>query len=148
MLQVVEPEGVNLLDFEGEWEEIEMTVDSGATETVIGEEMLKTVETKEGAACRRGVEYEVANGIRIPNLGEKKFVGISETGQKRMITAQVCEVNKALLSVKKVMKAGNKVVFDEVGSYIEDKATGEIMHLKEENGMFLLKMWVKRGQGF
>ena len=65
----------------------------------------------------------------------------------RNLTAQVCEVNKALLSVKRVVQAGNKVVFDADGSYIEDKSTGEKMWLREENGMYMLRMWVKT-EGF
>ena len=39
-------------------------------------------------------------------------------------------------------KAGNRVVFDEDGSYIEDKNTGERMWLKEKDGMYMLKLWV------
>ena len=120
-----------------------MAVDSGATETVIGEETIKHVPVTEGPAYKRGVKYEVANGVRIPNLGEKKFQGITDEGALRHVTAQVCEVNKALLSVKKVIAAGNRVVFDEEGSFIEDKVTGERMWLKESGGMFFLKMWVK-----
>ena len=65
-------------------------------------------------------------------------------GSKHRITAQVCDVNKPLLSVKKVIKAGNKVVFDEDGSYIEHKETGERAWLSEEGGMFMLRLWVKR----
>ena len=52
-------------------------------------------------------------------------------------------MNKALLSVKKLIVAGNRVVFDESGSYIEDKKNGERMWLREDKGMFMLKMWVK-----
>ena len=63
----------------------------------------------------------------------------------RNLTAQVCDVNKPLLSVKKVLKAGHRVVFDEDGSYIEDKVTGETMSLREESGMYVLKLWVRRG---
>ena len=98
---------------------------------------------KEGAARRRGVEYEVANGVRIPNLGEKKFVGISNEGVSRQITAQVCDVNKGLLSVRKMVNAGNRVVFDRHGSYIEDAQTGEIMNLEEKQGMYILRLWTK-----
>ena len=58
--------GINSVSGDG-WEEVEMTVDSGASETVIGEDMISAVELKEGAACRRGVMYEVANGVRIPS---------------------------------------------------------------------------------
>ena len=35
--------------------------------------MLEGVETKEGSASRKGVKYEIANGIQIPNLGEKEW---------------------------------------------------------------------------
>ena len=78
-----------------------------------------------------GVEYEVANGVRIPNLGEKQFTAVSAEGVGRRITAQVCAVNKALLSVRKVVQAGNHVVFSPGGSYIEDGRTGERMALVE-----------------
>ena len=68
------PAGVNTMEELQEWEEIEMAVDSGATETVVGEDMIKGVETKLGEATRRGVQYEVASGELIPNLGEKNFL--------------------------------------------------------------------------
>ena len=125
-------------------EEIELAVDSGATETVVGEGDLPSIELKEGAASKRGTEYEVANGVRIPNLGEKKFVAYTEEGSMRSLTAQVCDVNKPLLSVRKVIAGGSRVVFDEEGSYIESKVTGERTWLKEQGGMFMLKMWVQR----
>jgi hypothetical protein len=143
IFQTIMPEGVNAITGKNEWEEIEMAVDSGATETVIGEDMLSSIEMKDSWASKHGVEYEVANGERIPNMGEKKFQGITESGTMRNLTAQVSEVNKALLSVKKIIAAGNRVVFDEDGSYIEDKNSQEKIWLKEDKGMFMLKMWVK-----
>ena len=137
-------EGVRSVE-EQEWEEVDLAVDSGATETVINEDMLQSVDIQEGDALRRGVQYEVASGELIPNLGEKKFVGTSDEGAVRNLTAQVCDVNKALLSVKKTVQAGNPVVFDPAGSYIEDIASGEKLSLKERGGMYMLKLWVKRG---
>ena len=137
------PEGVNNVS-EQEWEEIEMAVDSGATETVVGEGMLTSIDTKPGSAFRRGVKYEVASGELIPNLGEKRFVGVCENGETRNMTAQVCDVNKALLSVKRMVQAGNRVVFEANGGYIEDTHTGERIHMKENGGMYMLKMWVQR----
>jgi hypothetical protein len=146
ILGTVWPAGVNVVGSTGgEWEEIEMAVDSGATETVIGEEMLQGIQLKEGEACRRGVKYEVADGTLIPNLGEKEFVAVGEGGEMRGMTAQVCEVNKALLSVSKMVKQGNKVVFEEEGAYVEDRHTGERMYLKESGGMYMMKLWVKSG---
>lgn len=69
----------------------------------------------------------------------------------RRMKAQVCSVSKALLSVRRVLQAGNKVVFSQSGSYIEDEITGERLNLREESGMFMLKLWAKRSgqnQGF
>ena len=47
LITTVEPEGVNAMSGTDGWEEIEMAVDSGATETVVGPEGPSSVETKE-----------------------------------------------------------------------------------------------------
>ena len=144
ILKTCEPEGFNSVT-DDIWEQIVMYVDSGATETVLTESMLCMMELKEGVQIKRGVTYEVANGVRIPNLGEKKFVGHTNEGHIRNLTAQVCEVNKAVLSVSKIVKAGNRLVFgDDEGNYIEDKTTKERTWIEEEGGMYALKMWVRK----
>ena len=51
-LQTIEPHRVNAVDVKGGWEEIKMAVDSGATETVMSEDMLTCAETKLGAAAK------------------------------------------------------------------------------------------------
>ena len=90
------------------------------------------------------MEYEVANGETIPNLGEKRFIAATENGVARKMKAQVCDVNKSLLSDKRVLQAGNRVVFDADGSYIEDKQSGDCMPMREDGGMFMLKLWEKK----
>ena len=142
-LRAITPEGFNSIE-ENDWEEIEMAVDSGATETVVGEDVLTSVQTTQGEAAKRGVQYEVASGERLPNLGEKRFVAYGEHGQQRMMKAQVCDVNKPLLSVHKMVSAGNRVVFAKGGSYVEDEDTKERMYLQEHGGMYMLKLWVQR----
>jgi len=142
------PEGLKSVEeVAPEWEEIEMAVDSGASESVVSEDMLTGVETVEGYAQKKGVQYEVADGALIPNLGEKKFVAVSDAGVTRAMKAQVCDVNKALLSVHRVVQAGNRVVFAASGSYVQDETSGETMALTEKGGMYMLKLWVK-AQGF
>ena len=69
-LGTIYPEGVNSMSVGG-WEEITMYVDSGATETVMPDGMLMSVNMREGVKSRQGIMYEVANGVRIANLGEK-----------------------------------------------------------------------------
>ena len=144
-LGIVEPQSVRSTQINGdEWEEIEMAVDSGASETVAPEDCLSSLALQEGEAKRKGVQYEVADGILIPNLGEKAFVAVGEEGSLRRMKVQVCDVNKALLSVRRVTQAGNRVVFEENSGYIEDVQTGEKMWLKEKDGMYILKLWVRK----
>ena len=57
----------------------------------------------------------------------------------------MCDVSQSLLSVRKVVAAGNKVVFAKEGSYIESVKDGSRIWLQENQGMYTLKMWVKRG---
>lgn len=143
-LRTVEPHGVNTVG-EEEWVEIAVAVDSGATETVMSAEPLDgVIDITEGPASTRGVKYEVANGVEIPNLGERKFVGVTEEGVARPRTAQICAVDKTLMSVSKVDKAGNRVGFDDDGSYIEHKSTGERIWMEQIGGMCYVKLWVSR----
>ena len=84
----------------------------------------------------------------IDNEGEKVMVMSSNEGVNRVITAQVTEVNKPLLSVSKMVKSGNTVVFSPDGSYIYDADTGEVMNLEERYGIYMLKVWVQATSGF
>ena len=142
-LQTIEPESVCAIGEKPEWEIVEFAVDSGASETVIPENAAKSVRLTPSEASVRGVMYEVANGERIPNLGEKVLQGYTDgEGLVRQVKAQVCEVNKPLLSVHKLVQAGNNVVFNSEGAYIEDKTNGERVWLRESGGMYMAKMWI------
>ena len=54
-----------------------------------------------------------------------------------------CDVNEGMLSVRRMVSAGNRVVFDKQGSYIEDPVTKEVMRLEERQGMYILRLWIK-----
>ena len=70
ILKAIIPEGCNAVGPTKEWEEVEFAVDSGASETVVGSDMLESVPTQPSAGSKRGIEYEVANGVTTPNEGE------------------------------------------------------------------------------
>ena len=55
---------------------------------------------------------------------------------------QAAEVSRPLASVKRICEAGHTVVFDDTGSFILNKATGEINALREECGNYMLDLWV------
>ena len=137
---------MNSVDEVAEWEVLEMAVDSGAGETVVGEEMIGAVKAVPGEAQKKGVRYEVADGTLLENLGEKRFEVICEGGLKKRMVAQVCGVNKALLSVRRVTAAGNTVVFKKGFGWIQEDATGEKIWMEEKEGMYIVKWWVPKVQ--
>ena len=114
----------------------------------MAEDDLSEVPTKESWGSKHGSAYEVANGEEIKNVGEKKFVAhmvTTEGGDSggKGITTQICNVHRPLMSVKKICKAGYRIVFDDEGSYVEDKTTGEAMKVLEEDGEYVMDIWVK-----
>ena len=68
MFLTVELENLNSVGEKADWEEVKFTVDSGASETVVGEEMLGGVPMQASAASRRGVHYETGDLAALEEL--------------------------------------------------------------------------------
>ena len=126
-----------------EWEELIMVVDSGASVTVINSEMAQAVTATEP---KPHVKYEVADGSLIENMGQKTFNAVTDCGVLHKMTAQVTDVKKALLSVGKLVKSGNRMVFDEGNCFIENKVTKQRIPMEENNGSYALEVWIHRDQ--
>ena len=97
------------------------------------------VETK---ASRAGEEFSSATNEPIPNLGELKFGMLTREGSLRGMTMQGAPVSMPLGSVKRTCAQGHVVVFDDEGSFIYSKSSGEVNMLRESNGNYLLDVWV------
>ena len=123
------------------WEQIEAVVDSGATVPVLSPTMAKLYKVEPSEASLAGVEYEVANGERLANLGQKVMAVYTEEGTLRGMTAQVADVSKMLMSVRHLCKSGHAVVFDEDGSMIINKTTGEVNKIADDGVNYLMKLW-------
>ena len=52
-------------------------------------------------------------------------------------------MQKPLASVRKICSGGNRVVFDDEGSYVENKVTGKRTEVVKEGGTYAVVMWVK-----
>ena len=113
----------------------------------MAEDDLPEVPTKESWGSKHGQSYEVANGDEIDNEGEKRFVlhmitvDGADSGGNGM-AAQICKVHRPLMSVKKICRNGQRVVFDDEGSYVENKMTGERIQVLEQDGEYVLDVWV------
>ena len=104
------------------------------------------VKAVEATNINNDISFKLADGSRTPHMGEKAFAAYTDQGHLRHMVAAVTEVDDALLSVSKVVKAGNRVVFDVNGSYIENTTTGEVTPLTEQRGLYKLKMWIPKDQ--
>ena len=141
---VLEEDGNTPICVAGEWEKIELTVDSGAAETICPASCALGVKTSPGVKMSQGVRYTCAGGRKIPNLGEKKCIMMtSEASTERKLALQVADVNRALLSVSKAVDGGNRVISDKDWSYIEDRTTGERTTLVRKGGLYVVETWVK-----
>ena len=142
-LSTIEPRPVCVVQEETGWELLEMTVDSGAPETMIPPQAVEVAPTAPSESSKRGVVYEVANGERVPNLGEKRFRASTEEGLVRDLRAQVADINRPLLSVSKLVATGHTIVFGPGGSYIHDP-NGDHIWMNEAGGMYTLRLWVPK----
>ena len=127
---------------EGSWEKMEMTVDSGAMETVAPTKTARNTKLRKTAATGRQY-YNTANGGTMPNYGEKRLQWKSEGGSVGGITLQLTDVLKPLASVSQICEAGNRVVFEETGGYIENIKTGIKTPIRKAGKAYKLDLWVK-----
>ena len=131
-------------DLKGSWEVLKITVDSGASDSVGPLGLAPGVPRRETEVSKRGLEYTVANGGKVVNKGEKEVPMITEEGEKASMTFQMADINKPLASVRRMCEAGNRVVFDEEGSYIENKKTGRKTGMQKERGVYVLTVKVPK----
>ena len=73
-----------------ELEDVEFIVDSGASGTVIGDDMIHAVSSSEPDPRK---SYKLADGSVIPDKGSNKFLGVTDEGWSRTMTAHVTNVD-------------------------------------------------------
>jgi len=126
----------------GEWEVIEAIVDSGATVPVMPPEVGTAYPIEEGAAAKAGVMYEIANGTEIPNLGERFMAVLTPEGSVKGYSSQIANVSRTLQAVRALCKSGHAVVFDDDGSFLFNKHTGELNWINDDGANYTMKQWV------
>ena len=127
-----------------DWIEIELTADSGACDTVIPRSMAEAIPIMPSLASLRGMEYEVANGQSIPNLGERRCLVWTEgaTEAKKM-NMQVADVHKGLLCLSRSADMGFESRFGRRAGALVCETTGEVVPLIRRGNLYVLKVWVK-----
>ena len=128
-----------------EWTKIEVCVDSGACESVMPANLCEHIPIVPSEQSIGGVEYEVANGESVPNLGERRcdIRTLNALTLTKRMHFQVADVHKALLSTAKCADMGYYCHLGINGGYLEDATTGERIPIRREGELYILDMWIR-----
>ena len=118
-----------------QWERVVLTVDSGASDTVVPPSVACSVPLM--STLKTGIEYEVANGGVVVNLGERRArVLTRKDGDKPLLmNFQVVKVHKPLLAVSGLVEAGHRVEFNSENPHIA-LSSGEVIPMKCNGGTY------------
>ena len=136
------------------YRKMELIVDSGAAASVMPQDLLGDHPVFPGDASKRGVHDLVANGDRVPNLGEMKLQVVTKEQFVSNMTFQVADVDKPILSVGEITKSGNEVKFDTNGGAITHLKRRKQFHFKQRGGIYIIEIMVapppagRGGRGF
>ena len=135
---------IDEMQTEGNWEVIKCKLDSGACETVFKPEAAQAFKLQETEASKNGLNFTAANGTEIKNYGKRDIKGYTGDWCPIEQSVQIAEVKRNLASAIKIVKAGNRIVLDDEGSYIEDKKSGRQIKIKMGEGEFEFDLWVPK----
>ena len=99
---------------------------------------------------KAGGSYRVANGQRVPNIGQQAVQFATDDGQVANIWFQTAEIDRPLISASALAASGNSVVFNQKGTTIIHEKSGRRTILHKRGGIYVLHMWVRENpeQGF
>ena len=116
-------------------------MDSAASASVIPLDVADGYALEESEGSKADQFWTSATGELIPNLGQRTLACLTREGTIRSMTYQAAQVEKPLNAVCDLMRCKHTVVFDDEGSFMKNKETGEINWLRKENGNFMLDIW-------
>ena len=139
------------------WRKVQVTVDSGAANSVINGDEYPKVPREESAGSRKGQVYLGPGSEKIPNRGQKKFKVLPGGHKKpKNMTFQDAKVRKPLAAVSGITGKDNIVLFDKKGSFIAPSNCPEVeeirrliqkikdkIALEEKNGVYIMPVWIQ-----
>jgi hypothetical protein len=148
MLQEVRRSGISAVQKPDEWVLIDFTVDSGACVTVMPSGLCSGIPILDNDLSKNGVEYEVANGESIANLGERRcqVMTVGSMAPKRIVF-QVADVRKPLLSITACSDMGYDCYLGKEGGSLRNRVTGEVIPLERRGSLYSLRMWARQDPG-
>ena len=135
-----------------EWQdrEIELTLDSGCCEHV-----LDIVDVPgyanfivESTGSRRGQNFVVGNGERVPNEGQVMLNMENGDGIPLQSTFQVAEITRPLLSVGRVCDQGLNCVFKKDEALVCDADGNTVCRFARAGGLYIARLKLKSPELF
>ena len=127
-----------------EWIEVELCADTGACDTVMPRKMCQSIPVQPSLQSIKCMEYEVADGNTIPNLGERRCIMWTDGATEgRRINLQVADVHKPLLSLSRCADMGFESRFGRIAGALIDEVTKEVIPLERKGNLYVLKCWLK-----
>jgi hypothetical protein len=125
--------------------EVVATLDSGASIPVAPRSAFSDYPVIPTTASETGLSYTAISGTSVADEGEME--PIFQTAGSPTLRAgrfSAADVQKVLTSAAQVCNSGFRAVLDawDCDSYIEEKATGERIPLRQEQGVYVYSMYV------
>ena len=98
-----------------------------------------------------GASYRVANGHRVPNIGQQAVHFCTDEGQAAGMMFQTLDIERPLISASQLVAVGNQVTISEKGAAIVQGGSGKRTRLYKRCGLYILCMWIPTdppGPGF
>ncbi|MDE0892833.1 MAG: hypothetical protein OSB14_11675, partial [Planctomycetota bacterium] len=153
VLPVTVDDGDEVMPVEG-WQdtEVEVALDSGCCNHVMDAEDAPGYTIRESPGSRRGQNFVVGNGQRIPNEGQVRLNMEAPSGDGTQTpvqsTFQIAEVSRPLMSVSKICEQGYACLFTKDGAQILDQEQKTIARFKCANGLYVASMKLKQPEPF
>ncbi len=126
------------------WEELVAIIDSGATVPVFHPKVGKAYELEESEASKAGVEYEIASGDTLANLGQKRLAVLTAEGTVRGYQSQCADVSKSLQSVRACLESGHAVCFglgpNGLDKPLINRHSGEVNRIEDDGVNYLQRL--------
>ena len=90
---------------------MDAVIKSEATVPVLHRSTGRSNQVQDAQVSRVGVEFEIANVAKVPNLGEKNMAVMTEECTFRGHGSQCTEVSKTLQSMRFMVKSGHAMFF-------------------------------------
>ena len=132
-----------------DWQDVDLvvTLDSGACKHVMPADSAPGYPIMDSPGSRRGQNFIVGNGQRVPNEGQMCLNLEAHTGdntdQMLHSTFQVADLTRPLMSVSQVCASGHKCLFEKDHALIMNAQGETLVKFEMQGGLYVATMRLK-----